>query len=414
MKKIYLLALGVVASAASFAQTELKVQNDGVPFQYVGESSIPTEGFVDASRGTGTCNDTSRWAYGRSFNGGQPSYFSTFMHSDTLVPNAYGTYVPVPSTQSVDVSGFTFYGLSLRPDGASVSVNAVLYAAGADSLPTGAALATVAVSLDTTTSNFISPMLQEVTFPSTISVTGSFILSIENSSVQGDSIEVLRGFTGSGSADDFPVIYKAIDLAGGNYTRLPGTNFGARLPHFYPYLSYSQSNDFTMSVSKLSGPNESVDFTYDAPSMTDQPVLSISGFVGDTTSFWNFQDATPVMKGRDVSHTFVNPTNDYQVSLTDSILLWNSSYCILTQSHLLEKAWTVGINDVNGAEMTAYVSNDAIRVENAEGLVTIYSITGAVVKKAYVSATAQTIDVSDLRDGIYILSVNDQAIKLKL
>jgi hypothetical protein len=169
-----------------------------------------------------------------------------------------------------------------------------------------------------------------------------------------------------------------------------------------------------MSVNKLSGPNESVDFTYDAPSMTDQPVLSISGFVGDTTSFWNFQDATPVEKARDVSHTFVDPTKDYQVSLTDSLFLWNGSYCILTQSYLLEKAWTVGVNDINKLEVEAFVMDGMIQVKNAEGLVTIYSITGAVVKQAYVSATTQAIDVSDLRDGIYILSVNDQAIKLKL
>ena len=55
-----------------------------------------------------------------------------------------------------------------------------------------------------------------------------------------------------------------------------------------------------------------------------------------------------------------------------------------------------------------------ITVQNAEGLVTIYSITGAVVKKAYVSATTQTIDASDLNEGVYILTVNDQAIKFKL
>lgn len=413
MKKIYLLGLGALMSASTFGQTIGSVE-EGKPFQFVGATELPTEGTVSTLRATETCSDTSRWAWGRSFNGGQPSYFSTFMHADTLVPNSYGTYVPVPMGQSVDVSGFSFYGLSLRPDGNPVTVNAVLYAAGADSLPMGAALASIAVSLDTSTSNFIEPMLQEVDFGAIHTMTGGFVVSIENSAVQGDSIQVLRGFTGSGAADDFPVVLKAIDLNNGDYTRLPGTTFGARLPHIYPYIMHNQANGFSMSVTKLSGPNEDVDFTYLAPQMTDNPVLSISGFVGDTTSNWNFQDGSAIMVGRDVTHTFVDPTKDYQVNLTDSILLWNASYCILSESSLLEKAWTVGINDVENTEVVAYVSNGVIRVENAEGLATVYSITGQIVRQAYVNGSEQTINVSDLKGGVYILSVNDKAIKLKL
>ncbi len=414
MKKIYLLTLGVVASAASFAQTELKVQNDGKPLQYVGKSILSSEAVNDASRGTGTCTDTSRWAWGRSFQSTGASYFSNFMHADTGITNAYGTYVPVPTGQSVDISGFSFYASSLRPDGASVSVNAVLYAASADSLPMGAALATIAVSVDTSTTNFIEPMLQEVSFPSAITHSGAFILSIENSTAIGDSISLLRGFTGSGVADNFPVVFKAIDFNGGVYTRLEGTQIGARLPHFYPYITFNQTNDFTMSVNKLGGPNDSVDFTYEGPSATDHPVLSISGFLEEVTSTWNFQDASGTFSARDTGHVFVDPTKDYQVSLTDSLFMWNGSVCVLTQSHLLEQAWPASINDVDSKKVKAFVMDNNITVQNAEGLVTIYSITGAVVKKAYVSATTQTIDASDLNEGVYILTVNDQAIKFKL
>jgi hypothetical protein len=414
MKKIYLLALGVVASAASFAQTELKAQNDGSPLHFVGEATLKVEGNVDAARGTETCSDTNRWAWGRSFDATGATYYSTFMHSDTLVPNSYGTYVPVPANQSVDVSGFSFYAVSLRPDNGSVTVNAVLYAAGADSLPMGAALATVAVTVDTSTTGFINPMLQEVMFPSAITVNGGFIISVENSTVQGDSIQVIRGYTGSGSADNFPSLYQAIDLSGGNYVRLPGTNFGARLPHYYPYVSFSQTNDFTMSVSKLSGANQSVDFSYDGPAATDHPFFSISGFVGQVTSSWNFQDGSSIVSARDTAHVFANETKDYQVMLTDSIVLWDGSVCVLTQSHLLEKFGPLGINDAASSKIKAYVSNDVIRVDNAQGLATIYSITGQVVRKVYLSGSEQTINVSDLENGVYILSVNDQAIKLNL
>jgi len=332
------------------------------------------------------------------------------MHSDTLVPNAYGTYVNVPAGMDVRVSGFRLYGWSLRPDGASVSVNAVLYAAGTDSLPMGAALATVAITLDTATGG-ISPT--QAIFSSAISLTGSFVISIENSTVQGDSISVLRGFTGSGIADSYPAVYKAIDLAGGNYTRLPGTSFGARLAHYYPYVSYSVANDFNMSVTKLSGPNESVGFAYGASVIIDNPIWSFSGFLGDTTSTWDFDDASASMKARTTSHTFVVATQDYNVMLTDSVRKWTGSYCVMTETKTLLKAYPLGVEDASAISLSAFVTNNEIHITNGNGLATLYSITGSVVKQFYINSTNEVVNVSDLNDGIYVLSVNGEAVRLK-
>ena len=410
MKKI-LLSLAMLAGAtATFAQSNLQPQNDNTPIQIIGEDVLTNQTNNMDSRGTATCADTNRWAWGRSFSGGAATYYGAFMHSDRLVPNSYGTYVNVPSGMNVDVSGFRLYGWSLRPDGASVSVNAVLYAAGTDSLPMGAALATVAISLDTATGG-VSPT--QAIFSSAISLTGSFVISIENSTTQGDSISVLRGFTGSGSADNFPAVYKATGLAGGNYTRLPGTTFGARLAHYYPYVSFRVANDFTMSVTKLTGVNESVDFTYDGPKVTDNPIWSFTGFLGDTTSTWNFGDASTPMNARTTSHTFVVATQDYNVMLTDSVRKWTGSYCVMTETKTLLKAYPLGVEDASAISLNAFVTNNEIHITNGNGLATLYSITGSVVKQFYINSTNEVVNISDLNDGIYVLSVNGEAVRLK-
>ena len=410
MKKI-LLSLAMLAGAtATFAQSNLKMQNDNTPIQIIGEDVLTTQTEDFGTRGTSMCSDTNRWAWGRSINNGAATYYGAMMHYESLIPNAYGTYVNIPAGMNVDVSGFRVYGWSLRPDGASVSVNAVIYAAGADSLPTGAALATIAISFDTTTGG-ISPT--QAIFTAPVTLTGSFVISIENSTTVGDSISVLRGYTGSGTADNFPAVYKAIGLGTGDYIRLPGTSFGARLAHYYPYVSYSISNDFTMSVSQLSGPNETVDFTYSGPVLTDHPVWSISGLLADTTSIWMFGDASASKKARTTTHEFVDATKNYDIILTDSVRLWNGNYCVLTETKTLLKATPSGIEDASLTSLSAFISNNEIHISNAKGLATMYSITGSVVKQFNINNTNEIVDISDLNDGVYILSVNNQAIRLK-
>jgi hypothetical protein len=410
MKKILLSLVLLTAVTTTFAQNGLRPQNDNNPIQVIETelSSTPTSQSVE--RGTTTCADTNRWAWGRSITGGADTYYQAMMHADSVNIKSYGTFVNVPAGLTVSVSGFRVFGWSLRPDGASVSVNAVLYAAGADSLPTGAALATTAVTFDTATGAISAT---DAIFASAVNLSGSFVISIENSTTLGDSSAVLRGYTGSGAADDFPAVYQANVLNAGNYVRLPGTSFGARLAHYYPFVSFQIENSFSMSVSKLSGPNESVDFTYVAPNVTDNPIWSLSGFVGDTTSTWNFDDGSTNMLARSTAHIFAAATQDYNVTLTDSVRKWTGNYCVMTETKTLLKAYPLGVAQISDNALTAFVANDQIQITNGEGNATLYSITGAVVKQFVISNATATVNISDLNDGIYILSVNNQAIRIK-
>ena len=169
-----------------------------------------------------------------------------------------------------------------------------------------------------------------------------------------------------------------------------------------------------MSVSQLSGPNESVDFTYDGPSITDHPVWSLSGIIGDTTSTWSFDGGTNKVQGRDISNTFADDSQDYTIVLYDTIVMWNGPRCILTETKTLSQNPNVGIEEIANGTFNAYAANGEIFIANAKGIVRLYNITGRIVKQFNANNQFETLNVSDLSEGIYILESNDKAIKLKL
>ncbi len=417
MNKIYLLSLGLIGLASvSIAQNNLKPQFDAK------ENFISEKTSFDASydesfqqRAVGVCFDTNLWAWGRSINGGQPTYFTAFLHKEAFVPNSYGTYVNVPSNTTITVSGFNLYARSIRPDGGSVNVVAAIYAAGADSLPTGAALKTFTLSLDTTTSNFLSEWEQKVLFTSPAIVSNSFVLSIENSTALGDSIEIIRGFTGSGVADGFPAVYQADSIANGAYFRDQGGSFGARLPHFYPVVTFIQNGSFMMSASQLSGPNEDIDFTHVPYSVQGHPIWSIDGFISRSTTFYSvnggsFSNAST----GDTTITFVDETVNHNIVMNDSITMWSNPTCVISESQTLLAAAPNSVNDLSANSFNAYFANGKLNIINGFGEGTLYNITGRTVKQINLNNQFESFDVSDLNEGVYILQVGNDVIKLKL
>ena len=414
MKKIYILALGLIGiTSTSFGQNGLKPQSD-VELNLI-EMQTTIANDVVSQRAVQFCTDTNRWAWGRSITSGAATYYATFLHKEASVPNSYGTYVNVPAGTDVTVSGFGLFARSIRPDGASVSVTATLYAAGTDSLPMGTALRTASLTLDTTTSNSLSLWQQKAIFATPATVTGSFVITIENSTTVGDSIHIIRGFTGSGVADGYPVVYQADGIASGDYFRNAGGTFGARLPHFYPYVTFKQTSSYVMSVSQLSGPNEDVDFTYSAYSLKNHPIWSIDGFINQPTTYYSVDGGSTfsVSSTGDTTITFVDQYTDYNIVMNDSITMWSNGTCVISEAGtLLGKP--NGIEDHQANELKAYFANSELNIINGSGNATLYDITGRMVKQFQLNNQFETIDVSDLNEGVYILQVGDSVTKLKL
>ncbi|MFT4752975.1 MAG: hypothetical protein ACI85Q_000511 [Salibacteraceae bacterium] len=409
MKKIYLLALGVVASAASFAQTNSSAVLNA---KHITGEVLPIRSEnVTEARGTSTCIDTVDYAVYRALNGSnQITYFAVPAKDDMTENKGVGLFFPNAGSQSITMSGFEFLANGLRADGLPSQTVVSVYAAGADSLPMGAPLTTQTISLDTNSVTF-TDIYNAHTFTPIILTTG-FVVTVE-AGTPIDSVLVWTGGVLSGSFDGYPTSY----LSNGTWARPQASDqIGGVIPRFHPIISYDAVNTLAASITKLTGPTDVVTFTSTSPAIGSS-VLAFTGLLqDDNTTALNFGDGSGVLNAStSEDHTYSVFTDDFTVTLTDSIQLYQSNvgFCVITETVLIEKAWTVGINDVSGAEITAYVSNDVIRVENAEGLATVYSITGQVVLQAFVSGTNSTIDISGLQGGIYILSVNDKAIKLK-
>lgn len=401
MKKIYTLALGLLGVTALNAQEIMPLTTAKTPVKIQKERS--SKGF----RGSNTCTDENEAIYWMSTMGaGQATYAGYLMSSDADHLNSFGTYVEAPANTSITISDITLTGASLRPDFANVSVNVRIFEAGADSLPTGPALGAAAVSVDTS-------FFHTASFNSPVTFSGNVVVIVEaDAFAVSDSMVIYATANNVGQLLGAPAVFNIGTITNGAYARLPQYTVGNNLPHLDMSLSFDQSNDFTMSVSKLSGHDETVDFVYEGPSISDNLMWSWSGITGSQTSHWDFDFATGA--GRDTSVVFADASIDYNITLTDSIEMFDGGVCVVSETKVLEKAFVTSINDVEANAVNAFVANGNIVLSNATGVATVYSINGSVKAQVLVSNSKEVINASDFTPGIYLVSVNDKVWKLKL
>jgi hypothetical protein len=113
------------------------------------------------------------------------------------------------------------------------------------------------------------------------------------------------------------------------------------------------------------------------------------------------------------------------ISFSSGNLLLNSvsgsteSFSISALTKLsFDNSSTVGIASVNGhlASVKMYLNNseNAIyfqNIPNNKTLVTIYKLNGVLVKSNQINSGSQSIDVSNLVSGFYLVKINNQVFK---
>ncbi|UTW67604.1 T9SS type A sorting domain-containing protein [bacterium SCSIO 12643] len=413
MRKIYTLAIGLVGLVgASFAQNNLDYKIE--PQQMTGEVIATRDAAsADVARGTQSCVDTVDYALYRSLNSaGQVTYATVLLQDSMTTIKGMGLFFPVPAGQSVGVNGLEFFANSRKADGSASSVVVSLYTAGADSLPTGTALETQTVSVDTN-SQTLGDIYNLVTFSSVANLSNSFVITVEAGSPT-DSTALWTGGVLSGGFDGYPTSLEV----GGNWLR-PGASaqIGGIVPRIHPLIQYDVMNNVIPSVTKLSGPNEEVTFNITASQMGSS-YLTFTGLLQDNnTTAINFGDGNMTVDASATeTNTYAVETNDYTVVLTDSVGLYtiNPEFCVATETITIQKAYPLSINDLDSGKFFAFTSNDEIVVGNGEGTAVLYSITGTVVKQVVLSNTLERINVSDLSNGVYMLQVGENVVKLNL
>jgi hypothetical protein len=412
MKKIYTLSLGLVGLiSASFAQNNLDTK---IEYRNISGEVIQSRDALVAnnSRATSNCVDTVDYALYRSLNGSNQVTYANVVLQDSLTTiKGMGLFFPVPAGQSVNVKGIEFLANGRKTDGTSSSVVVSLFAAGADSLPTGSALETKTVMVDTN-SQTLGDVYNVLTFAVGANVSNSFVVTIQAGSPL-DSVALWTGGVVSGGFDGYPTSLEF----GGNWLR-PGASaqIGGIIPRIHPIIEYDATNSMLSSVAKLSGSDEEVTFDIISAKM-GQSYLSFTGLLQDkNTTAINFGDGNmKVNASAQEKNTYTVPTNDYTVTLTDSISLYSANnVCVVTETLTILKAYPLSINDVNTNEFFAYTSEGNIVIGNGVGTAVLYSITGTVVKQVVLSNSFERMNVSDLTNGVYMLQVGNKVVKLNL
>ena len=299
---------------------------------------------VNYTRGSETINDTNRWAWARTINQqGSATYSTLRLRVDNI--KGFATYFDIPNNTSIDISGLDFFARSVRADNQPADVSVKLYQATPDSMVSNL-IDSVIVPADTFTGNLISGFAQSALFSSSHTVSGGFFLALEVNST--DSIDILRGATGSG-APDYPSALLAPVTGSSNYfsSSMLG-QAGAIVSHVYPYVEYQVTNSISTSVDTISSSSDPVTFT-SSKNIDGTRLWSIESFINLSTSYWSLDGATWGGPTVDTTSTFNDPTINHTVLLDDSITTWSAGTYVVSESVTIigDTSFTAPSNNVD-------------------------------------------------------------------
>ncbi len=161
-----------------------------------------------------------------------------------------GQFFGAPTT--ITVSGFRFYGYFIYDTARKVKstyVHCRLYKAGADSLPTGSALASTTFKLDTIQGSLLlSRIKRDVYFSTPVDCNFPYIITIESDSVNSKPGVVTNAWQyGDGEGRNL-----AVGSVSGKWYRclqlnIGGVSFDAHM-QYYPFVKYKFGTDFTTNI----------------------------------------------------------------------------------------------------------------------------------------------------------------------
>ena len=243
----------------------------------------------------------------------------TFSQSVSL-----GQWYPAP--QSVTISGVSFYAWLDSATNQSVNAIVEVYNAGADSLPTGAPLATATVSVDSAFGNgSLAVLLKHATFTTPVTVTGPYVVTLTNPSQinMGGLTNDYTVIPPDGGGEFLSCIEVQTGWISSRNIAFSGTPFDADIMLF-PHCSYQLTASFA--------PNPGFGCTGIPATLLNQssPILesrfyNIAAFNGTSTDSytWNYGDGSPEENVFNGVHTY-NMIGSYNVVLRDTLFGWTS------------------------------------------------------------------------------------------
>jgi hypothetical protein len=358
-----------------------------------------------AAKGTVTCdNDTLDYTYAKATG------LAALNLNNATSAQSVSQYFNAP--QSITVHGADFYAYKVDATGGiSVNVNVEIYLAGADSMPTGAALASVSVPVDTTFGGgSLVALKKTANFSTPVVVNQPYVIVIDNNTANGVGV-LSNSYTNGDGAQEW---LSSANLFG-TWTRsyglvLGGTVYDADII-IQPFVSYDLTVDFTVDGCLPTTGGGSIDFTSTSSPILNDRMYSLAAYLGntDTSYIYNFGDDTTLFYQENPTHVYAT-SGSFNVTLAAGIQGWRSTgICFETQTGIVDIC--TGIDENNNSTLTLYpnpVNNllNIIGLEN-NSAINIYDLTGKlVISKNNLTSTTNSISTESLKAGVYFVSVS--------
>lgn len=308
--------------------------------------------------------------------------------------------------EAITISGVDFVAVKVdATGGTSINVDVEIYAAGADSMPTGTALATALVAVDT---NFyggnLALLTKSATFSAPATVTSAYCIVITNDSPNG-----INMYSNSYTALDGGQEWLASANLFGTWTRsynvaVGGAAYDADM-FMHPYVEYDLTADFAITPNCQDGGGD-VTALHSSNGAAANRMYSVEAFLGTEGNqySWDWGDASAIETGIDPTHTYAAGT--FNVTLTDTIVGWTSNCVEAITKSTCDQPATIGEN-ITGFNIYPNPSNSLVTLEATETIsqVQLFDLTGKMVYNETVNAAKTQIDVNAMSNGLYVAKI---------
>jgi PKD repeat protein len=244
------------------------------------------------------------------------------LFSDGTYASGYGQFFR--TNQSISVIGFRWYGYSFDATGTTnpvINVDCSIYAAGADSLPSGAPLATETVQVDTTTAN----AEHNVIFSPSVSVGGNYVIVVSHS--QTDQLFVLSNDENAADGGGDNLSCSFWEPGGGWVKNQTLWAFGDYDMLFLPIVQYNIAAGFTNPTNSQGCVGQPTDFNNTSSAFIKMVYYNSQKFAGNPISYhWDYGDSQTDAYLEDGSNVYAAAGN-YTVTLVDTMWGW-TMFCV--------------------------------------------------------------------------------------
>jgi len=348
-KSTLLLLLALVLTGLT-----VNAQNLQTASQYnvgQGDHRIPGLERSNDLRGVTTCNEDTL----------QYSLFKASAIENLLVFNsstlAAAQYYDCPGP--ISITGFQFFALSL--DAPVLTVNVNVYAAGADSLPTGAPLLSTTTTVDTTFGGgTLGDVLRTVNFAAPLAVSQPYVIAIENPTA--DRLVVYTNDFTAGDGDmEWAGLVNVGQWAYGYQVLIGGGAFDADWL-IEPFVQYDVAA--TINSVDCYEVNSAVTFNNGTTPVVNNKMYSVAAAlnVPEDQYTWDYGDGTAPSNSINGLHTYTTGGMSYTVSLIDTIFQWSGT-CVSDTS----KTMSEGVPPVASFTAVSGSGNEIILTNNSTG-----------------------------------------------